>query len=1275
MKRFLFYAFAMLAIIACTESETDDNGSDNGGGNNPSAPSITLNQSIVTFDDAAGEEQVSFSATADWIAELVNDRADSWLSISPKSGAAGNASIAIKATENDTPDDRSATIRLKAGSAMKTISVTQKQKDALTVTSSKFEVEANGGEVQIEVKANINFEYVIDESAKEWVAYEGTRAMKTSTLTFKVAENDDTERREGTITIKSGEFNEVVTIYQAGCEPSIVISKSEYVVSSNSETIAVEVKSNVDVAVEMPTDVDWISENTSRATSTNTYRFDIAANEGYDQRTAEIKFTNKENNLSEVVTIVQSQKDAIVLAKSEYEFGVNGGNLDFEIQTNVDITVKISDNAKNWIQQVETRGLETKALYFNVAACSAEEDREGTITISGGNATQTITVKQSGLKEILEKEREALIAFYNATGGDSWKNNTNWCSDQPVKEWYGVKTNTRNQVVGLDLDNNNLTGYIPETIDELTNLEYLYLYVNQLTGELPATLGNLKNLTSIYMQGNQLSGNIPESIGNLTNLKTLHIYNNNFTGELPASMANLKQLKGLDVSFCNLTGGFPESICNLPLLNYIHLSENELTGELPESLGNLANLEVLYIDNNLFTGNIPESIGNLTKLEHLTLSNNEFIGELPESLGNLTNLTLFDASNNKLTGAIPESIGNLTNLECLRLNSNDLTGELPASMGNLTNLDVIFLSHNNLSGKVPSSVMQLDWWTTYWSFTLDQNGEGFSKEGLVIPAPKFNEKTIDGKSLDYSVYAENEYTILYNYFDWCPYSTVFTPTLVELYDGYKDKGLEVIAFSSGATPETYSKYAETHNTKWPYITLTNNADLFYSHTWMSPAVCVVDKEGYIVFNHISDKYQDLGKFLLEKLGEPSVVELYKSTDYSADGKVKTLQKAAKGDGIDIVLMGDAYSDRLIAGGTYDKVMNTAMEKFFMEEPYKSFRDHFNVYSVTAVSDNEVYTDDSSTAFAGYFGEGTLVGGNDQRVFSYAQKAIGADRMDEALIVVMMNSGAYAGTCWMYHSSADTGDCGNGVSISYFPVGSDDTALAQVLHHEAGGHGFSKLADEYAYENMGAMPDAEISSRKSYEPYGWWKNADFTSDPTKVKWSTFLSDARYANDGLGVFEGAFTYWTRAYRPTENSIMRHNTGGFNAPSREAIYYRIHKLAYGAEWEYDYEKFVEWDARNRKTAAATRGVPYRLDVPIDFKPLHAPVVVNTSWREAKNTAPAKRAIRQSVGNSVSGSYRASSGARPQVSVLPVTHDRTITMSDGITRSWSTNTTKQGR
>ena len=1236
MKRFLFYAFAMLAIVACTESETDDNGSDNGGGNNPSAPSITLNQSIVTFDDAAGEEQVSFSATADWIAELVNDRADSWLTISPKSGAAGNASIAIKATENDTPDDRSATIRLKAGSAMKTISVTQKQKDALTVTSSKFEVEAEGGEVKIEVKANIDFEYVIDESAQEWISYEGTRAMKTSTLTFKVAENDDTERREGTITIKSGEFNEVVTIYQAGCEPSIVISKSEYVVSSNSETIAVEVKSNVDVAVEMPLDVDWISENTSRATSTNTYRFDIAANEGYDQRTAEIKFTNKENNLSEVVTIVQSQKDAIVLAKSEYEFGVNGGNLDFEIQTNVDITVKISDNAKNWIQQVESRGLEAKKLFFNVYSYSGQEDREGTITLSGGNATQTITVKQSGLKEILEKEREALIALYKATDGDNWTNNTNWCSDKPVSEWYGVFcTDHDGTVWNISLRHNNLRGNIPECIGDFASLAVLRLNGNQLSGPIPECIGKLSQLSELYLMGNQLSGSIPESIGNL-----LSLY-------------------------------------------YLALSNNQLSGPIPESIGNLEHLGYLEITNNKMSGSLPNQMfAKLPNLKRLLLSNNSFSGKLPDVHANIISCQL---DNNLFTGEIPESHSKVFQKNPkfdYRIDGNYLTGEVPIEM------------INN------------DYWHLHWRYILPQKlGYGFKPVDIV--APQNVVKCYDDSLLDLGEeYRKNKYTIIFSWQPGCVFSKPYMTPIYKLYQKYKEKGLGLVC----TTPNKYSlskmeeltSIYEDVKVFWEVMANQGNADdswdnnpyadidgrVYLFRTLGTPYFHVIDNSANIVFYGSGDfdsecipqyheNRDEIYDFVANLFGDDKYEEdiSYTSTDFSKDGEVKQLQKATKGEGIDIVLMGDAYSDRLIADGTYDKVMNTAMEKFFMEEPYKSFRDHFNVYSVTAVSDNEIYTDDSSTAFAGYFGEGTLVGGNDQRVFSYAQKAIGADRMDEALIVVMMNSGAYAGTCWMYHSSADTGDCGNGVSISYFPVGSDDTALAQVLHHEVGGHGFSKLADEYAYENMGAMPDAEISSRKSYEPYGWWKNADFTSDPTKVKWSTFLSDARYANDGLGVFEGAFTYWTRAYRPTENSIMRHNTGGFNAPSREAIYYRIHKLAYGAEWEYDYEKFVEWDARNRKTAAATRGVPYRLDVPIDFKPLHAPVVVNTSWREAKNTAPAKRAIRQSVGNSVSGSYRASSGARPQVSVSPVTHDRTITMSDGITRSWSTNTTKQGR
>ena len=198
----------------------------------------------------------------------------------------------------------------------------------------------------------------------------------------------------------------------------------------------------------------------------------------------------------------------------------------------------------------------------------------------------------------------------------------------------------------------------------------------------------------------------------------------------------------------------------------------------------------------------------------------------------------------------------------------------------------------------------------------------------------------------------------------------------------------------------------------------------------------------------------------------------------------------------------------------------------------------------------------------------------------------------------------------------TNDWGSGASVAYFPLGTDDDMFAGLIHHEAGGHGFSKLLDEYAYEENGQIPQGEIDNIKQQITYGWGKNIDFTSDPAEVKWSRFLTDDRYQYDGLGVFEGGATYWTGVWRPTEYSLMRYNTGNFNAPSRESIYYRIHKLAYGADWQYDYEDFVKYDAINRATGSMSS--TFRLGVSKLPEPTASPVVVGKTWREAFDEAP---------------------------------------------------------
>lgn len=341
-------------------------------------------------------------------------------------------------------------------------------------------------------------------------------------------------------------------------------------------------------------------------------------------------------------------------------------------------------------------------------------------------------------------------------------------------------------------------------------------------------------------------------------------------------------------------------------------------------------------------------------------------------------------------------------------------------------------------------------------------------------------------------------------------------------------------------------------------------------------------------------------------------DYYVSKDYSQDGTVEVLHSATKGKGIDVVLMGDGFSDRQIADGSYRDVMYKMANNLFDEEPYKSFKEMFNVYVVNVVSPTEGY-DHGTTALGCFFGDGTYVGGNDAKCFTYAQNALTSDRMDEALVVVAMNKDAYAGTCFMYYPDNVSGAYGSGPSIAYFPTYSDTETFNGLVRHEALGHGFAKLADEYSYEWTGAISESEKDDiMQNQNKWGWCKNIDFTSDHSAVRWSHFINDERYSTENIGVFEGGLTYWTGVWRPTENSIMRFNYGGFNAPSREAIYYRIHKLAYGDEWTYNYDDFVAYDMINHSEETTERT---NIKNKMPKEPLHAPVVVKKNWREAQS------------------------------------------------------------
>ena len=310
--------------------------------------------------------------------------------------------------------------------------------------------------------------------------------------------------------------------------------------------------------------------------------------------------------------------------------------------------------------------------------------------------------------------------------------------------------------------------------------------------------------------------------------------------------------------------------------------------------------------------------------------------------------------------------------------------------------------------------------------------------------------------------------------------------------------------------------------------------------------------------------------------------LYYSSDFSKHETVRQLYSATIGKGLDIVIMGDAYSDRMIESGRYDADMELAADAIFAKEPFASLKEYFNVYIVYLVSDNEVLGE--STALDGVASGSGILGGYASATVpeKYRILATGNGDLTVSDAIVVLNgadhvSGYANMVAWDFDVNYYDCDYGRGYSSAVVARGnpSESEEFCITMAHEFG-HSFAKLADEYSTMEMTVEEGTFSEITYDYERFGWNKNVDVTSDPTKIRWSQFLSDDRYEDDGVGIFEGGFNYTQGVWRPSMNSIM--NTGTeFNAPSRAAIYNRVHKLAYGNDWQFDYEEFVRWDQKN--------------------------------------------------------------------------------------------------
>ncbi len=302
--------------------------------------------------------------------------------------------------------------------------------------------------------------------------------------------------------------------------------------------------------------------------------------------------------------------------------------------------------------------------------------------------------------QVSQGDFEALVALYNATDGDNWNHKDNWningTANDVTSSWYGV-TVEGGRVISIDLSQNNLIGFIPSEIENISNLKELKLFDNKIES-IPAEIGNLDQLQILILTKNNLAS-VPPEIGNLSSLGILSLAVNNLRN-IPAEIGNLELINDLSLS-SNPLESLPIEIFNLNTLKNLALTSTQLT-TLPTEISNLTSLTHLFLaDNNLET--IPKEIGNLSNLDVLHLQMNN-LTYLPKELGNLSSLNYLYLYENELQ-EIPAEIGNLEQLLALFLNDNQLK-YIPVEIGKLSSLNSLVLRHNSLT-KIPLQIGDL----------------------------------------------------------------------------------------------------------------------------------------------------------------------------------------------------------------------------------------------------------------------------------------------------------------------------------------------------------------------------------------------------------------------------------------------------------------------------------------------------------------------------------------------------------------------------------------
>ena len=338
---------------------------------------------------ATNADKVTFNVSANTPWTITRSSGAEWCTVTPSSSSVSSliSDVVVSVADNDSGEDRSATLTVKGERINKyyTITINQSRKGRLFVTPVAKDYAATGGPLSFTINTNVPWSVRSDVSWLKFSPENGQPDPDGRTITVvATAEPSDVMERVATVTVTAGDDEETFDVTQKGSFEMTAIT-GEFPGAGGSQAL----KLRTDLPWTVSADKDWITFDKESGEGSNSQTVINVTAKPNDDAARKAVITVTAGGESHTFEVSQAGSAFAIIPPADPTIDRKGGELLIEV-----------DATKSWEPKTEVPGFSVEKVddnHFKVVAGfnNIFAPRKGQVSIvAASGATDSIEITQ-----------------------------------------------------------------------------------------------------------------------------------------------------------------------------------------------------------------------------------------------------------------------------------------------------------------------------------------------------------------------------------------------------------------------------------------------------------------------------------------------------------------------------------------------------------------------------------------------------------------------------------------------------------------------------------------------------------------------------------------------------------------------------------------------------------------------------------------------------------------------------------------------------------------